>query len=388
MWCFRAPWFERICAGTDCTREHLGQVVRELGARRVVVVTGRTLGNHELLQRVLGALAECEVELFTECREHSPRPTLLALADVMRRSRAECMISFGGGTPIDTAKLAAMCVAADVRAADALDALYMRFPAGGSPVSPDVPASTLPHIAIPTTLSAGEYTDIAGSMDVERRQKHVYACPGTAPRIVFLDPALATATPEALWASTGIRAIDHAVEGFCSVKVQPINDAFAIAALRLLWTNLPRASRDANDLAAREACLTGSALSLSGAARNVAMGLSHSMARQLGGRYGIPHGIASAMMLPAVLAFNAPVNGARQAELAAAALPQPVASLGDAIRELARTLGVHARLRDYNVPHADLAVLAEEAMADWGVMTNPRRVATPGELVALLEEIY
>jgi maleylacetate reductase len=389
MWCFRAPWFERIFSGAECVRDHLGQVVDELGADRVVIVTGRTLaGRADLMARVTGALGAREVVVFAETTQHSPRPTVIALAAVLRKIDAQCVVSFGGGTPIDTAKLAAMCVAAGVQSQDALDALHMRFPRGGKPVSPTVPASTLPHIAIPTTLSAGEYTDIAGSTDLERRTKHVYACPGTAPRTIFLDPQLAAATPEKLWASTGIRAIDHAAEGYCTITPQPINDAMAVAALRMLCANLPRASRDPDDLAAREACLTGSALSLAGAARNVAMGLSHSLARQLGGRYGVPHGIASALTLPAVLAFNASVNGARQRELAAMIPGATGGSLADTIAALVRELGVAARLRDWNVPRADLDVMAEDALSDWGVMTNPRRVAHAHEIVALLEEIY
>jgi maleylacetate reductase len=389
MWCFRAPWFERIYSGAECVRDHLGPIADELGASRVVVVTGKTLaGRSDLIARVTDALGKREVVVFAETTQHSPRPTLIELASVLRRVDAQCVVSFGGGTPIDTAKLAAMCVAADVRSLDQLDALHMRFPRGGKPISPPVPTSKLVHIAIPTTLSAGEYTDIAGSTDVERRIKHVYACPGTAPRIVFLDPVLAAATPEKLWASTGIRALDHAAEGYCTTTPQPMNDAMAVAALQTLFANLPRASKDPGDLAAREACLTGSALSLAGAARNVSMGLSHSLARQLGGRYGVPHGIASALTLPAVLAFNATVNGARQRELAAMIPGGNGASLADAIAALVRELGVHSRLRDWNVPQSDLEVLAEDALSDWGVMTNPRRVQHARELVALLEEIY
>lgn len=378
-WCFRAPWCERILAGPGCTRAHLGNLIAELAAERVLVVTGKTLAARaDLLDHVLAPLAGREVSVFAATAQHSPRATVIAAAEALRAARAQCVISFGGGTPIDTAKLAAMCVAGDVRSPEQLDALHLRFPAGGQPVSPRVPAVTLPHIAIPTTLSGGEHTELAGSVDPVTRHKHVYACPGTAPRFILLDAELAAATPDRLWASTGMRALDHAIEGYCSIRPQPINDALAIAAARGLLAHLPHGDR--------EACLIAASQSIMCASRNVAMGLSHSLARQLGGRYDVPHGLAAALTLPAVLAFNAPANGARQRELARELGSD--APLADTVRELARALGVHTRLRDWDVPRDDLPGLAEDAMADWGVVTNPRRVEHASEIAALLETVY
>jgi len=381
-WCFRAPWCERIVSGPGCTRAHLGNLIAELAAERVLVITGTTLASRaDVLDHVLAPLAGREVSVFSATLQHSPRATVLAAADALRAARAQCVISFGGGTPIDTAKLAAMCVAGDVRSPEQLDALHLRFPAGGEPIYPRVPEVTLPHIAIPTTLSGGEHTDLAGSVDPVTRHKHVYACPGSAPRFILLDPELAAATPDRLWASTGMRALDHAIEGYCSVRPQPINDALAVAAARRLFAHLAGRDRDA-----REACLIAASQSIMCASRNVPMGLSHSLARQLGGRYGVPHGLAAALTLPAVLAFNAAANGARQRELARELGSD--APLADTVRELARSLGVHTRLRDWDVPRDDLPGLAEDAMADWGVVTNPRRVAHASEIVALLETMY
>src|SRR5207245_3915236 len=144
-----------------------------------------------------------------------------------------------------------------------------------------------------------------------------YTHPCLTPPSVISDPATTHPTPEGLWPSTGIRAVDHAVETFCSIDGNAYAASTALQALRLLGGGLAAVKRDPADLAARLDCQIGAWISMTGIVGGTRMGASHAIGHVLGGSAGVPHGYTSCVMLPAVLAFNAAVNGDRQAELSA-----------------------------------------------------------------------
>src|SRR6185369_12089078 len=207
---------ERVIFGAGSVAR-LGDAVDRLGAARAVVVTGRTLGASPLLARVTGALGGRCADVFTRARQHVPSDSVDDLVAALDDVRADCLVSFGGGSPIDAAKAA-------VHRQLAVSA------AGARPA--------LPHVAIPTTLSAGEFTAVAGITDGGSRVKHAVADPRLAPRVVLLDPELTVETPAWLWAASGMRAVDHAVETLYSTYQHPVSTSQATEALRMLAAHL------------------------------------------------------------------------------------------------------------------------------------------------------
>ena len=168
------------------------------------------------------------------------------------------------------------------------------------------------------------------------------------PRTVILDPDASVHTPEWLFLSTGIRAVDHAVEDICSVNGQPISEGAAYHALRLLGHGLPAVKADPADLDARLDCQIGAWMSMVGSQTGVSKGASHGIGHVLGGTAGVPHGYTSCVMLPHVLRFNHPVNADKQARVSEA-LGRPGEPAADVVAGLIAGLGLPTRLRDVGV---------------------------------------
>jgi len=206
----------------------VGLLSRELAkrnAKRALIVTGKTLGKSRLLDKVKAAAGSALVGVFAETSQHVPSKTVEALIAEARRLEADSFITFGGGTPNDTAKDAANVL------------LGGKLPGGidlyGSP-APINPDADFPEIAIPTTLSAGEFTPFAGMTHEETREKGGVGDPRLQARAVILDPELTLETPAWLWAGTGMRALDHAIEGAYSNRHNLISDAMSARAIKLL----------------------------------------------------------------------------------------------------------------------------------------------------------
>jgi maleylacetate reductase len=219
-------------------------------------------------------------------------------------------VSFGGGSPIDAAKMLAVRIAdRDIRA-----------PRG------------LPHIAMPTTLSAAELAAGAGFTD-EAGNKAGMRDPRLLPDAVIYDAELTLATPMTLWLSTGIRALDHAVEGFLADGIHPFNDVMALDAIRRLFDSLPRAKADPRDVRVRFENQLGAWFSFTLPAQS-AGGLSHVMGKQIGARYGIPHGVTSCLLLPHVIRYFEARMPERVAMLAQATGPDPAGRVEGLIESL------------------------------------------------------
>jgi maleylacetate reductase len=204
---------------------------------------------------------------------------------------------------------------------------------------------------------------------------------------VILDPALSRHTPEWLFLSTGMRAVDHAVETICTAAPQPLADAAGLHALRLLGCGLRAVKAGDGDHEARGDCQVGSWLSITGSQGGVPMGASHGIGHVLGGSAGVPHGYTSCVMLPHVLRFNAATGTERQAWVSEA-LGRPGVAAGDAIAELVAALGLPGRLRDVGVRMDQLDQLAAASMHDRWVHTNPRRIDGPAVVRQLLEAAF
>jgi maleylacetate reductase len=201
---------------------------------------------------------------------------------------------------------------------------------------------------------------------------------------VMLDPAITVHTPEWLWLSTGIRAVDHCVEGICSAEANPFADAQALHGLALLTRGLPRVKADPADLEARLDCQIGSWLSMGAIASGVPMGASHGIGYVLGAAFDVPHGHTSCIMLPAVMRWNKPVNAERQA-LVAAAMGHPREEAGDVLDAFIAGLGMPRSLGAVQIDSRNFARIAEEAMATPWVPRNPRPISGPAQVRDILE---
>ena len=361
----------------------IAEEVAVRGAQRVMAVTSRTLNRTtDVVTSALAGIAPALVGVFDACEEHTPRESVLALCRRLRETRADLVVTIGGGTAIDTVKVALVCMAEGIDTVEGMDRCHVSVDAQGRRVVPVLADPPLRQIAVPTTLSAAEYSDLAGCTDRRTGQKHLYTAALIGPAAVILDPAATLHTPERLWLSTGIRAIDHAVESICSIDAQPLTDATCLRALKLLSHNLREYKADPDHLAGRLNSQTGAWLAATGVNR-VNFGASHGIGHVLGAALGIPHGITSCVLLPTVVTYNREVLGERNGWLAEA-LGDATAEPADLLMALIGALGLPTRLRDVGVLPAHFAELARKAMDNPWVRTNPSRIDDPRQVEDIL----
>jgi maleylacetate reductase len=294
--------------------EAIAEEARRLAAERVFLMVSGTLNRTtDEIAKVRRALGNRCAGIFDSMPPHTPRRAVIEAAAAAREARADLIATIGGGSVTDGAKAVQLCLANDIGSPDALDNYRpVKGPDGAFGPPPCAPP-TVRQITVPTTLSAGEFSAISGVTDEQRRVKELFRHPQIIPRTVILDPSATVHTPEWLWLSTGVRAVDHCVEGICSGEANPFADAQALHALALLARGLPRVKADPADLQARLDCQMGSWLSMGPLASGVPMGASHGIGYILGAAFDIPHGHTSCITLPAVLRWNKPVNAERQA---------------------------------------------------------------------------
>ena len=384
---YRYPAMDRVIYGRPFA-DVLGAEVDRLEARAVYVLASGSLARDtDVVTGIRGVLGNRCAGVTTTIGAHTPRTDVVEAASAAREAHADLILTVGGGSVTDAAKMVGLCLGNDVTQPSALDAYRATTAADGSTIRPPVKAPGARFIAIPTTLSAGEFTAFAGCTDTTRHVKESFAHPLMAPRTVVLDPGVTVHTPQWLWLSTGIRAVDHAVEDLCSVNSQPMSDGASFHALRLLGAGLRAAKANPSDVAARLDCQLGAWMSMVGAQTGVTKGASHGIGHVLGGTAGVPHGYTSCVMLPHVLRFNHEVNAERQA-LVSEALGEPDAPAADVVAALIAALGLPGRLRDVGVNPEQLDAIAEHAMHDRWVHTNPRKIDGPPTVRMLLDAAW
>lgn len=234
----RVRWANPIQGET--LAEMLGAELGRQSAQRLLIVTSRSRRRvspviDELVD-VLGGRST--VPVFDATEPHVPRPTVLACVDAIREADADVVITVGGGTPIDTVKTALLAVSTGIVDDAGFDRYAVRTGADGTRIVPNAPPPPLRQIVVPTTLSGAEFSDLAGCVDPATRVKQLFTAPYIGSAAVVLDPALTVATPDELWFSTGIRALDHAIESLCSTAPNPFTDATAVHAVQILARSL------------------------------------------------------------------------------------------------------------------------------------------------------
>ena len=378
------PAIERIVYGRPAA-EALKDEAQRLDATRVFrMVSGTMNKTTDEVTKIKAALGNRYAGLHDHMPPHTPRDAVVEAANAARDAKADLIVTFGGGSLTDAGKMVQLCLRHDVRDIDGLERFRAVTGADGKLKIPEFEAPIVRQIAIPTTLSGGEFNSQAGCTDTRIKVKQSFRHVMFVPRVTILDPAPTVHTPMWVFLSTGIRAFDHATEGLCSNTNNPICDSAMQQALRLLHRSLPRVKANPNDMDARLECQQAVFLSLAGRQARIDMGASHAIGHILGGTCNVPHGYTSCVMLPPVLRYNKSVNAARQ-KLVSEALGQPDADAGDLVARFIKDLGLPGSLAEVGVTRDQFALVAKNTMHDPWLYTNPRKISTPEQVVEILE---
>ena len=355
--------------------QSIAELVTAQGAARVFLMVSGTLNRKtDEVEKVRLALGKKCVGTFDSMPAHSPRSAIIAAAAQAREARADLIVTLGGGSITDGAKAVQLCLANDITTVEAMDRIR----------ATDVRPPTVRQISIPTTLSAGEFSGIAGVTNEATRVKELFRHPLTIPQAVILDPEVTRYTPMWLFLSTGIRAVDHCVEGVCSNESTEFTNASGLHGLSLLARGLPRVKTDPTDMKARLDCQLGSWLSMGGLAAGVPMGASHGIGYVLGAVFDVPHGHTSCIMLPSVMRWNKSANADAQA-LIANAMGHPGKDAGDVLDAFIRGLDMPRSLSEVKIGKEHFDRIATQAMGTPWIPRNPRPIPTPAEVKEILE---
>lgn len=375
---------ERVRWGGDLIT-HLHEELRAQAARRPLLVMSPSLRRQASISDSLAASVEA-VAIWSGSKPHTPRETVMDLLAWIRETSCDLIITVGGGTPIDTVKVALAALGSGVTNASDLGRLAISIDADGVRHVPVLPPPPIRQIAVPTTLSGAEFSDLAGCTDTVAGLKQLVTQPKIGPAAVIFAPGLSVYTPPVQWLASGIRTVDHAVETLCSTASLPYADALAEHALRLLGQALRACFANNGDLDARLSAQHAAWMATIGLNR-IPYGASHGIGHQLGAVAGVPHGFTSCVLLPHVLNFNASVSRDSQAKVAAA-LGCPNATAAEAVLALVRDLGLPTRLRDVGVCEDQLPTIAKTSMSNPFVQQNPRPIADELEIAQILRAAF
>lgn len=373
---------ERVVYGRPAA-EVVAEEIEHSRHQRVFVVTNRSLSDTPALEGIARALGSRCAGRYAAVRAHSPRECVLEGAVAARAAKADVLLAVGGGSVIDAAKGMLLCLRHGYTETAQLDPHANDRCAEPTRRPPDE-AQWLRCIAVPTTLSAAEFTWVAGITDTARRAKQGFGHPMMIPRTVVLDPAMTLMTPPELMFSTGVKAIDHAVEQMIAPQRNAYADAVSAAALRLLASALPMAKAHPTDLAPRSELQYGMFLSLAGLAAGARPGLSHAIGHALGGHSQMAHGDTSCVALPAVLQWTRNHCADRQA-IVADAMGRPGEEAGHVVGELVSLLGRPRRLRDAGVSRESFGPIARHALRDPLIVNSPRPVSGELDILEVLD---
>ncbi len=366
----------------------LGALCRERGAQAVLIVTDPGITRLGMLDAILpGFAAEgVAVQVFDQVLADPPEAVVLAAVEQARAMQAQLVVGFGGGSSMDVAKLVALL--AHPLCLQTLKDIYGVGSAKGQ---------RLPLIQVPTTAGTGSEVTPVAIVTTGETTKMGVVSPILLPDLALLDADLTLGLPPAITAATGIDAMVHAIESYTSkIKKNPLSDLLAREALRLLAANLDAVMHDGRNREARQAMLLGACLA-GQAFANAPVGAVHALAYPLGGHFHIPHGLSNALVLPAVLRFNAPLAAPLYAELAPLLLgerlqPGSTESLCrqfiDELGQLNQRCGLPSRLRDAGVPEGMLAQLASDAMLQQRLLMNNPRDVSEADALAIYQEAY
>jgi maleylacetate reductase len=345
----------------------VGDVLKSIGVRRVLLVTTAGRAASDDGGRVVAALGRVLASTFGEVTSHAPTPMVQRAVMQARRDGVDGIVSFGGGSAADTGK--AVC--------------FFTEQEQGTPGTSFADRPVLPHVSITTTYSGAELTPFFGMTDPATHQKSGAGGPTIAPIAAIYDPTLTLSTPARVSAETGMNALAHCVEVVWSPYRTPEAEAIALAGAARIVDALPRVVDDPEDVVARTEMFQGAILA-GRCLQNASMGVHHGLAQLVGGRTGIPHGLANAIILPAAMAYNADAVPDALGKLARAL---DVDDATAAVVALVDRLGLPTRLGEVGVSQDDLGAVARLSQSNGSVRANPRPVSEDDAL-ELLRSVY
>jgi 1,3-propanediol dehydrogenase len=370
----------RMVFGPGTSRQ-AGPEAKKLGASRVMLVTDPGVEKAGLVGPVLESLrAEgLEVQLFNDV-ESNPRDVAVdRLAGLVRQGGFDLLVAVGGGSAIDSAKGAATVVTSGGSVRD--------YDGGG------VTRPIHPVIAIPTTAGTG--AEVSGNISITHTEKHykmsVGRSPLCLPRLALLDPEMLYALPPGIAAAAGMDALSHAVEGYLSPRASAFTDMMAIRAIELTASSLEKFTANRADAESAGNMMLGNTLAGIVIAAT-AGGIGHAMARALGGRFDVHHGLACGILLPHNMRHNVPVREKKLAETARAmglsteglSQIQGAEKAIEGVEALLPAVGLPAHLRNLRATEEDIQSMAKVALGNSGA--NPRK-ATLEDIIAIFRQI-
>jgi maleylacetate reductase len=358
---------QRIHFGLDAI-DRAGEIVKEAGGRRALLVTTVGRRQSESGERLMKALGKTLVSVFDGVRSHVPTTAVQAAVAQAQATDVDAVVSFGGGSCADLGK--ALCFFVEQQA--------------GMPGASYVDRPALAHVSVPTTYSGAELTPFFGMTDEAAHRKSGAGGPTIAPLAAIYDPVVTMDTPAHVSAETGMNALAHGVECAYSPRRTPEAEAIALACIQRVAAALPDVVDDPGDVKARTAMLEGAVLG-GRCLQNTSMGVHHGLSQLIGGRTGMAHGLANAILLSHALRFNAEAVPAEVWRIGTAlGDPDDPAAAVDRLRE---RIGLPARLSDVGFNEDDIEAIVRMAGSNANIQANPRR-ASAGDLRAILEAAF
>lgn len=373
---------ERVHFGRGAVEELCTELQRG-GFERVLLITSPTVSSHPHVGgRVAGLLGDLLVGVFDGVRPHVPYSSLQAGLDLVYETSPDVLVSLGAGSVVDAARALALAAGEELRDVAELEQFRAVY---HPPATVELPATSgraLPIIAVPTTLSAAEFANGGAVTSETRHTKDLLIADELTPRVVLLDPELAVTTPAPLWLSTGMRALDHAIETVYSPRGGPVTDALSLDAIRRMIPALRKTAQDPSDIDARGAAQVAAWESYFGE-MNLTLGLSHAIGHQIGARHGVQHGWTSCVILPSVMRWLAPATAEHQQRIAAAlgvgsaglSATEAAEEAARGIEELVRDLELPQTLSEIGVSPDQFSGIAAAVMQDPVVAGSPRPVS-------------
>lgn len=364
--------------------QEAGDLVKSLGAKKCLIVTDRYLGQIGMADRVQGILEKAGIEacIFAGAEPNPTDKNVEAGARFYQENECNSIISLGGGSSHDCAKGIGLVAANGGQIAD-----FEGVDKSSKPM--------IPLMAINTTAgTASEITRFCIITDTSRKVKMAIVDWRVTPQIAINDPELMKGMPPSLTASTGMDALTHAIEAYVSTDANPLTDAAAIMAIKMIAHYLPKAVANGNYMKARDKMAY--AQYLAGIAfNNASLGYVHAMAHQLGGFYNLPHGVCNAILLPYVESYNLIGNMNRFRDVAQAMGVQvegisvtcAAEKAIEAIKKLSRQLEIPSDLKQLGVREEDFGIMADNAKKDVCQLTNPR-TATREQVIEICRQAY
>jgi maleylacetate reductase len=377
---YQYPTMEYVIYGKPCAAA-IREEAERIGAHRVFLIASRTLNTKtDEIEKIRAALADRYAGTFDGVPQHTTRDIVVQAASTALDARTDLVVAVGGGSVVDAAKIILMCMEHRITSPDGLDGFETtperRFGPFREP--------KVRMIAVPSTLSGGEYNSGTLVTDSKRKLKQIFNHPMMMPRSIILDPAITKYTPEKLWLGSGTRAMDHGIEALCSPRGNPLVDTVCARGIQLLHDGLLSTKENPQDDTARAMCQYGSWLSAFGLQSRVPMGASHAIGHVLGGTCDVPHYFCTAVMMPSVLRYNRPATAEAQATIAQA-LGRPGGDAADAFAALIEKLGLPRRLAEVGVQEPQFDLIARNAMLSIFSRTNPQPIREPGDVVKILK---